>query len=866
MSPPDLLRQLQHALGDAYALEHELSGGGMSRVFLARDVALDRRIVIKLLDADLANSVNAERFRREIAVVARLQDPHIVPLLATGEAAGGIYYTMPFIEGESLRKRLTRDGALPVTDAVRIASDVARALVCAHRNGIVHRDIKPENILLSGDSAMVADFGIAKAIAAARTTDDTRGSHESLTTLGTAIGTPAYMAPEQVSGDRVDHRADIYALGAVLYETLCGTPPFTGRTQQAVIAAHISEPPEPIIRRRPVTPGPLATLVMQCLQKDGADRPQTAGEVLRLLVDPALAAPRSAPTVAPRLNSALRHPAAGWGAAVIALIIAAPLLTRRDAPSQPVVVTSIEPVGVQKISPGKGFALSPNGRRIAYIGASADSVYRIWVRSVDSLDAIRLDGTEGAVLPFWSPDGRRLGYFAGGMLRVRTADGEDRALCPAASPEGGSWSADDIIVFAPELRGVIRSVSAAGGKCEDLTSLSTGVLDHRRPSFLPDGRHFLYGSGSAHSIFVADTRTRVPSVVRDDIPYGYYTQPGFLLFVRNGTLFAQRFDVAHRRVQGDAHRILDHAALDAGARPMLSVTPTALLAGVSSSDDRSLTRIRRSSVVADPQLLPNGPAGTRHVAISNSGRYASIATYDGLWIYDLDRGTSTRSAATPDTGNASVGGSTWSPGDSLIAFLRTAGTDLGIQVLDVRTNRVRSLLPSEKSFLAPAAWSGDGKSIFYFTPRGTSAEAGIHVLDVATGAHKPILQRNVDASAPSLSPDGDWMAYASTQSGRSEVYLLNVRQSGAPIRVSRNGGSDVRWRGRELFYLAPNAGIVAVRVELGRQPQFSEPVTVVQNPRLIYFDVMPGGKEFIGIPSPSPASLVLVQNWQQRAR
>jgi eukaryotic-like serine/threonine-protein kinase len=297
----DVRDQLQSALGTAYAIERELGGGGMSRVFVAVEQALGRRVVVKVLAPELAAGISAERFKREIQVAAQLQHPQIVPVLAAGEAAGMPFYTMPFVEGESLRTRLRRGGALPVRDTVRILSDVAKALEYAHERGIVHRDIKPDNVLIARSSAAVTDFGIAKALAASKLQGPSQAPGGTLTLIGTSLGTPTYMAPEQAAGDPdTDHRADIYALGCMAYELLVGQPPFHGLSPHQLFAAHIAERPAPLASRQPNVPPPLAALVMRCLEKDPAARPQTADEVLEALesVGTASGATATAPVVA----------------------------------------------------------------------------------------------------------------------------------------------------------------------------------------------------------------------------------------------------------------------------------------------------------------------------------------------------------------------------------------------------------------------------------------------------------------------------------------------------------------------------------------------------------------------------------------
>jgi eukaryotic-like serine/threonine-protein kinase len=323
----DLRDQLQTTLGAAYSLERELSGAGMSRVFVAEDNALGRRVVVKVLPPELAAEVSAERFRREIQLAARLQHPMIVPLLSAGAADGLLYYTMPFVEGESLSAKLALEGALPIAESVHILRDVAEALACAHRQGVVHRDIKPANILLAEDHALVTDFGVAKALSAA--TDADGGT---LTSVGVALGTPTYMAPEQAVADpTTDHRADLYALGCVAYELLAGTPPFAARTTQQLIVAHLTESPEPISNRRPDVPSALAALVMRLLEKSAAARPQAADEVLREL--DAIATGSSRATEARRALRLKRRSVATAAAtlAVAGAAIGANLVARRHA-------------------------------------------------------------------------------------------------------------------------------------------------------------------------------------------------------------------------------------------------------------------------------------------------------------------------------------------------------------------------------------------------------------------------------------------------------------------------------------------------------------------------------------------------------
>jgi len=324
----DLRTQLQASLGDAYQLDRELGGGGMSRVFVATERALGRQVVVKVLPAEMSGQVSVERFKREIALAARLQHPHIVPLLTAGEAGGLPYFTMPLVEGESLRARLSRQGELPLSEAVRLLREVASALAYAHEHGIVHRDIKPDNVLLSAGSAMVTDFGVAKAVNAAA--DGASG----VTSVGVALGTPAYMAPEQASADpRVDHRADVYAWGVLAYELITGQSPFAGRTPQAMLAAHVTEEPEDVGRRRANTPPALADLVMRCLAKSAADRPQRADELVRALDTIGTTSGGAVPTLATPKRAAAGPRRVAYGALALLLVVAAVVLYLRRAGS-----------------------------------------------------------------------------------------------------------------------------------------------------------------------------------------------------------------------------------------------------------------------------------------------------------------------------------------------------------------------------------------------------------------------------------------------------------------------------------------------------------------------------------------------------
>jgi Tol biopolymer transport system component/serine/threonine protein kinase len=540
---PELIERLQQALGDGFRVTEELGGGGMSRVFVAREVELGRDLVVKVLPPDLGAGLNTERFRREIQLCARLQHPHIVPLLFAGAKNGLLYYSMPRIEGESLRSRISRSGELSIHEAIRLLHDVSDALEYAHAHGVIHRDIKPENILVSSQHALVTDFGVAKALTASTGQSD-------ITSAGIALGTPRYMAPEQATADPMtDHRADIYALGVVGYELLSGQPPFSGASTRQLFASQIIDDPVPISKQRPSVPPLLAQVVMRCLEKRPADRFQSAAEVRERLE--ILATPKSGTISTTRgagripfqfaSRSKMLLKSASVAAMLLVGIIVASSYMRRGH-------QAFEVGGTEQITNEPGIeitpALSPDGKLIAYAGGQP-AITSIFVKQVKGGEPVRVVGgplaprwsPDGAKLvyvdsaglaampalggsaqrlstpalqtfsPVWSHDGKALAYAAGASIWISNADGTDpRKIIAKEDPHSISWSRDDsrlafvdgnsVFIYGSNMFGNIAPsaiwiVRRNGDGAERLTDK---IHHNHSPVWSPDGSGILYVS------------------------------------------------------------------------------------------------------------------------------------------------------------------------------------------------------------------------------------------------------------------------------------------------------------------------------------------------------------------------------------
>ena len=891
MTTPDVQDRLQRALGSAYTIERELGGGGMSRVFVAEEAALGRRVVVKVLRSELAEGLSAERFKREVRLAARLQHPHVLPLLAAGELDGGIlYYTMPFVEGESLRVRLDR-GALPMPDAVHLLRDVTSALAYAHSQGVVHRDIKPENVLLSHGRAVVADFGIAKAISvAADMTGGDAAPRTTLTATGTSIGTPAYMAPEQAAGEGVDHRADLYALGVVAYEALTGHPPFEGRTAQQLLAAHATQTPEPVERRRASVPPALAALVMRLLEKNPADRPQTADAALAALdAVPEVATTTPVPSeLQPARSRGARPRVPAWlpvavAAAVLGWIAGTFLGGRRgnerDALRSVTAVITAPPD--HEIRPDAGFGLSPDGTRLAFVAADPRGATAIWIRPLDVGTATRVSGTDGGSVPFWSPDGSSLGFFSRGQLHVaELRAGTQRTLCSAPRPGGGTWTTSGTIVYSPDFLGVpLYKVPAAGGTCTQLTRYRPGDFDHRRPVALPDGRHVLFSSFRGNAGLVVDIETGAMSEVRKPGNELSFAHPNWLLFRdvegplgNAGPVFAQPFDPASRRPTGEPRIVVDRLGGFSGVS-RYSATSRVLVAPRPEDRAATLVWVNRQSAVTDSVVAPAGAApfqNSANFAISHDGKAIAFGGV-GMWIHDRERNVVTRPRAQTEPGQGTMD-PVWSPGDSLIAYTTVFRGPLMLRVYRLGSDRSDSLFALGRRNIRFPRWSPDGNRLaFQLSAGDTVPRTEIWTYSFADRRATRAFESPANVTTPQWSPDGQWLAYVSDETGAPQVYVRRVDGRGAPVQVSNAGGEVPRWRGdgRELYYRAPDGPVMKVNVALGERAVVSRPQVAVASPpftRLVReLEATADGESFVSYSRGEPPVFTLILDWAARA-
>ena len=841
-----------------------LGVGGMGEVYRARDTTLHRDVAIKVLpDLFASDAERLARFTREAQTLAALNHPNIAHIHGLEDNGGVRALVMELVEGEDLSVRIGR-GPLPLDEALPIARQIAEALEAAHEQGIIHRDLKPANIKLRADGVVkVLDFGLAKALEPASGTGDSGSPNlansptitsPAMTMRGMILGTAAYMAPEQAKGKPVDKRADIWAFGCVLYEMLTGRRAFAGDDVSTTLAAVLLKDPD--WQALPAsTPVALRRLLTRCLKKDPKARLRDIGEA-RLRIDELLGGASDdagAPIVTPAESGWRR--VVPWAAAVVlalgSMLIGAAVARRsaREVTSGavPMTFTIAPPENTSFGGPSGGgtgtatqVAVSPDGRSIAFV-AGAQSAYQIYVRPVATLTARAIPGTEGGTFPFWSPDSRFIGFFADGKLKkAPIADGSPIVLCEAPFGRGGSWSRDNVILFAAGEVGARLSpehlwrVSSAGGVPAAVTGVDPAKADarHRWPHFLPDGRHFIYtelfgppGAGAKPSTLkIGSLEPSEADVTLLEAESSATYASGHVLFARDETLMAQPFDLETRQLAGEAFPVAERVSQEASRYMGASVSENGTL--VYGSDDplavSELTWRDRTGRVLGPV---GGPASYLDVALSPEERRVAVAVATSdrekvdIWIVDLVR--SVRSRLTVDQGVHAK--PVWSPDGTQVAYSSSQSGKTSLRVKRVGgTSPEESLVEGAGNTvgisvgISPSSWSADGRFIAYTVRGAFPRTSDVWILPLF-GERKPfpLVHTNYLEGEAVFSPDGRSIAYTTNDSGQPNVFVQSFPDAGEKLQVSTAGGNAPMWRadGKGLYYLGLDSTLMAVAID-----------------------------------------------------
>jgi eukaryotic-like serine/threonine-protein kinase len=867
-----------------YEIQSPLGAGGMGEVYRARDTRLERTVAIKILPAQFsADPVRKQRFEREAKTISSLNHPNICILHDIGHEDGIDYLVMECVEGETLAKRLEK-GPLPLEQVLKYGAQIADGLDKAHRAGIVHRDLKPGNIMLTGSGAKLLDFGLAKPTAqsASLATMTAVGPTQSpVTQEGTIVGTFQYMSPEQVEGKELDARSDIFSLGALLYEMVTGKKAFEGKTQLSVASAILEKEPGPLSAVKPTSPAVLDHVVQKCLAKEPDARWQSASDIgseLRWIAEGG----SRGETAAGPVPSKGRLSGLGWLAATGLLMLLGiggvmwwmglrqSQRTMHFASPFPLVANYV--------------AISKDGHTVALVSYSEQkNRFMLWRYKVGEGNATMLEGTEDATVPFWSPDGKWIGFFSQGKLKKVDAAGTSvQVLADAPNGRGGAWSRDGVILFTPDVFSGLYRTSVNGGEVTQVTKAdgTNEEASHRWPNFLPDGRHFLYlsanftGHFEKNSLYVGslDTTDRHPVMtVSSNV---VYAAPGYLVYVRDGdhALVAQRFDASTFRLSGDSQLIqngvryltqIDLALFDVAGKQALVTQPGrgAVVTQLEWFDrhGKALEAVGSPGSFANPSLSRDG----LRLAFDQTNPNGRMF---GIWTRDLKTGAVSRLTLDDSLNQMPI----WSPDGKRLAF--SSNRNVFVQMFWKNADGSGSEEPIAELGSTQETcwdWSRDGKTLL------VRKEKEMWTISLPEKKAKPYLQGKGALRNGQFSPDGRWVAYASNESGIWEVYVSPFPEANSKWQVSRGGGEEPRWRndGKELFYISAERKMMAVEVKLGESFEARDPVELFQTrPRQrvssqdVFTYTMSGdGQRFLLntlMDAPNAAPLSIVLNWE----
>jgi Tol biopolymer transport system component/tRNA A-37 threonylcarbamoyl transferase component Bud32 len=870
--------RLSGALAGRYRIERELGQGGMATVYLAQDLKHQRQVAIKVLRPELAAVLGAERFVQEITTTAQLQHPHILPLFDSGQADSFLYYVMPYVQGETLRDKLNRETQLGIDEAVKIATEVADALDYAHRHGVIHRDIKPENILLHDGRPMVADFGIALALSAA--------AGGRMTETGLSLGTPHYMSPEQATAEKdITGRSDTYSLGCVLYEMLTGSPPHVGSSAQQIIMKIVTEEAQPVTTLRKSVPPNVAAAVQKAVEKLPADRFETARAFAEALGNPSFSLTMA---TAPSAVGGREQRAGGWGArlrdpyvlgpSLVAVVALAVAIGRGGHSAAPASLPPIRFVvaTTDSTKPFDNFpwpaALSPDGGTLVYSVRKSGTNGMLFAQRTDQLEAHPIPGTDGAYMPYFSPDGTWLAFEQSGKERKVRLDGSSPvAIADANGANGADWTANDEIVLGAQgpFHG-LSYVSAAGGEAVELTHPDTanGERDHLWPIAAPDGRSivFVIWSGSLASARLAITSMPDGHVTPLGLPgvRPLALLDGMLVYLQaDGAVMAVALDARARKVTGKPIPVHDPVVVPAVNNGNSEIFISRGGALVTSRGD---TRGTLAWIGLDGKATPVLP-GSRtiyDIRLSPDERRIAVVVAEGqqsdVWIYDR-----TLSTFSKLTSAGSVTSVDWTADGSRVVYAASGEAEQGAIWSQPASGGSPAEKLFEQPFLTPGATvSPDGKSLLLTALWETGTWDLLRVpLDSDHVARRYLASPDNEFTA-TFSPDGRWTAVETDESGRHEIYVRSFPDPSARIQISVSGGTGPRWSpdGTRLYYRAGQA-LLAARISLVPTFQVLGRDTVLANGfGATVYDVTRDTRRFLEVlPTSNDFQLVVSPNW-----